>query len=315
MDERSTRKPLTAERFRLRPLAPFRLDYTAWALRRRPGNIIDRWDGKSWRRILSGNEGIAEVQITQTGTAEKPSLSVRVIGEQRPLPSRQKIKVLLTRLLGLETDLSDFLRLVRGHKTMGPLAERFRGVRLPRFPSVFEALVNGIACQQLSLTVGITLLNRLAESFGDRFEAPDGLFFSFPRPQRLACANAADLRRLGFSHQKAEALVALSREAEEKTIDLEGLGSLGNDEARDSLLQLKGVGRWTADYTLLRGLGRVAVFPSGDVGARNRLQALLRVRKPLHDKEIRRHLRKWSAFAGVIYIHLLLSGLEEDGCL
>ena len=49
---------------------------------------------------------------------------------------------------------------------LGPLAERMRGLKPPRFPTVFEALVNGIACQQLSLAVGIHLLNRLTADRG-----------------------------------------------------------------------------------------------------------------------------------------------------
>ncbi|HOD35487.1 MAG TPA: hypothetical protein PLR20_07580 [Syntrophales bacterium] len=301
--------------FVMNPAPPFRLDYTVWAIRRRSINVIDRWDGTTWRRVHPLAEGVLEVQVTQAGAPEKPMLRVRVLGKRLPADSKKRVKVLLTRMLGVETELSAFYRLARGRKSIGALVERFRGVRLPRFPSVFEALVNGIACQQLSLTVGITLLNRLARFCGDRFVAPEGVSFGFPRPQRLARVDAADLRKLGFSRQKAEALLKLSRGVSLKEIDLEKLEASGDEEARGKLLQLKGVGPWTADYALLRGLGRLTVFPSGDVGARNRLQSLLRVREPLDDIEIRKRLRAWEPFAGLIYIHLLLSGLADEGCL
>lgn len=306
---------MNALTFVMRPVAPFRLDYTVWAIRRRPVSIIDRWDGVSWRRVCALDRGIFEVQATQEGPPEKPALKVRAVGKRLSSDSKTEIEALVTRMLGLESELSDFYRLARGHGTIGALAERFRGVRLPRFPSVFEALVNGIACQQLSLSVGILLLNRLAESCGDRFDTPEGVFFGFPRPRGLASLDAVELRKLGFSRPKAEALIALSRGVSLKTIDLEKLDALGNAEARAALMELKGVGRWTADYALLRGLGRFAVFPSGDVGARNRLQELLHVRKPLDDEKIRMRLRRWSAYAGLIYIHLLLTGLAGEGYL
>ena len=65
-------------------------------------------------------------------------------------------------MLGLQIDLGEFYRLAAGDKRLETLVEQFRGLKPPRFPDVFEGLVNAIACQQLSLTVGIELLNRLA---------------------------------------------------------------------------------------------------------------------------------------------------------
>jgi len=315
MKEKRGTVSLNEASFRLRPQAPFRLDYTVWALRRRPGNIVDRWDGVAWRRVVADDGTVLEVQVTQTGDAKRPVLNVRLLGEQPPVQSTATMRALLGRMLGLGTDLSDFYRLARGHRKFDALAEAFRGARLPRFPSVFEALVNGICCQQLSLTVGITILNRLAEACGDRLDTPGGAVYGFPRPQVLAGLEAADLKPLGFSRQKAEALVSLSRQVADNAIDLEGLGAMGDEEARSMLLRLRGVGRWTADYALLRGLGRAAVFPRGDVGARNRLQGLLHARKPLDDEAIDRRLRDCPGFAGLVYIHLLLSGLCEEGRL
>ena len=218
-------------------------------------------------------------------------------------------------MLGIETDLSGFYKLTRHDRTMAALAERFRGVRLPRFPTLFEALVNGIACQQLSLTVGITLLNRLAESYGARLSTPEGTAFGFPGPEKLAGADIAGLKRLGFSRQKAQALIELSNRVSHEAFDLSGLEAMGNAQALETLMGLRGVGRWTADYALLRGMGRFMIFPAGDVGARNRLKDVLHIRKPLDDEGVRRRLRKWDSYAGLIYLHLLLSGLAEEGRL
>jgi DNA-3-methyladenine glycosylase II len=218
-------------------------------------------------------------------------------------------------MLGLETDLSGFYNLTRHHATMAALAERFRGVRLPRFPTLFEALVNGIACQQLSLTVGITLLNRLAESYGPRLSTPEGTAFGFPRPEKLAGIDIAGLKRLGFSRQKAQALIELSSRVSKKAVDLSSLETMSNEEAVEKLLELRGIGRWTADYALLRGMGRFMIFPAGDVGARNKLQDVLHISKPLDDEGVRKRLRRWDSYAGLVYLHLLLSGLAEVGHL
>jgi DNA-3-methyladenine glycosylase II len=131
----------------------------------------------------------------------------------------------------------------------------------------------------------------------------------------LAGAELAGLKRLGLSRQKAQALLELSSKVAKKEVDLPGLEAMSNEEAVEKLLELRGVGQWTADDALLRGMGRFMIFPAGDAGARNKLQALLRTRKPLDDEGIRRRLRRWDSHAGLIYIHLLLSGLAEEGLL
>jgi DNA-3-methyladenine glycosylase II len=301
--------------FTLKPVAPFRLDYTVWALRRRPGNAIDRWDGVAWRRVHELAGGVCEVRVTQTGPPENPNLRVLGSGKELTADAKNPIRNLLTRMLGSDRDLSGFYRLTRHDRTMAALAERFRGVRLPRFPTLYEALVNGIACQQLSLTVGIILLNRLAETYGARLSAPDGTAFGFPRPEKLAGADIAGLKRLGFSRQKAQALIELSSRVAKEDVDLSGLEAMSNEEAVEKLLELRGVGRWTADYALLRGMGRFMIFPAGDVGARNKLQDVLHISKSLDDEGVRRRLRRWDSYAGLIYVHLLLSGLDEEGLL
>jgi len=79
------------------------------------------------------------------------------------------------------------------------------------------------------------------------------------------------------------------------------------------LLQLRGVGRWTAEYVLLRGLGRWHIFPGDDVGARNNLTRWLGLSEDLNYEGVRRVLFRWRKFGGLIYFHLLLNQLAEKG--
>ena len=69
--------------FELEPVPPFRLDLTAWTLRRRPDNVVDRWDGTTYRRVLPLPTGTVEVAVTQSGPPEAARLIV-VAG--RPAP-------------------------------------------------------------------------------------------------------------------------------------------------------------------------------------------------------------------------------------
>jgi DNA-3-methyladenine glycosylase II len=196
---------------------------------------------------------------------------------------------------------------------LGPLARRFRGLKPPRFLTVFEALVNGIACQQITLTQGIRLLNRLAERCGPSIAVGDAPAPAFPRPEDLAGLEPEALRKLGFSGQKARALIELSGAAAAGRLDLERLASLDDAAAVAELCRLRGVGRWTAEYVLLRGLGRVHLFPGDDVGARNNLQRWLGLSGPLNYEGVRQAVTRWQPYAGLLYFHLLMDRLAEAG--
>jgi DNA-3-methyladenine glycosylase II len=289
----------------LEPVPPFRLDLTVWTLRRRPDNLVDRWDGQTYRRVLPLPGGPVEVAVTQTGPPDAPRLRATWDGSGRAAV-KAAVTAALERLLGLRVDLSGWYRRAARRGRMGRLARRFVGMKPPRMASVFEAAVNAMACQQVTLTLGIRLLNRLVENYGAAGRA-------FPRPEDLAGATPAALRRLGFSTQKGRAMIELARSVAGGRLDLEGLAALSDEEAVARLRELRGVGRWTAEYVLLRGLGRLHVFPGDDVGGRNNLRRYLNLSDPLDYDSTRRALESLQGYGGLIYLHLLLDRLAEAG--
>ena len=299
--------------FFLEAVAPFRLDLTVWTLRRRPHNLVDRWDGETYRRTFTVSGEPVEVAVVQMGLARTPRLQVTVQGSPLRAEEKQAVTVALERLLGHRIDLAAFYRLASRDADLGPLARRFRGMKPPRFPSVFEGVVNGIACQQLTLTLGIHLLNRLAENHGLGMAIKGGSSHAFPRPEDLANLTPETLRPLGFSRQKGRAMIELAGIGAEGRADLEGLRVFPDQDALARLNQLRGVGRWTAEYVLLRCLGRLHVFPGDDVGARNNLQRWLGRDQPLDYAEVGRVLARWQPYQGLVYFHLLLNRLAEAG--
>jgi DNA-3-methyladenine glycosylase II len=301
--------------FLLEPVPPFRLDLTVWTLRRRPDNAVDRWDGTTYRRVLPLTAGPVEVAVTQVPPPETGRLQVAVAGQPVRAAVRAAVVSAIERLLGLRIDLEAFYQFAAHDRRLGQLAQRFRGMKPPRFATVFEAVINAMACQQMTLTLGIRLLNRLTVTCGTVFGEGDKPVRAFPHPESLARLSAPDLRRLGFSHQKGRAMIELARSVTEGRLDLEGLAAMPDDEVIDRLCELRGVGRWTAEYVLLRGLGRVRVFPGDDVGARNNLRRWLRLRRTLDYEGVRRVLARWSGHAGLVYFHLLLDRLADAGYL
>ena len=173
--------------FLIEPRAPFRLDLTTWALRRRAHNAIDRWNGSSFERVLSVDDaGPYALSVTQ----DKALLAVRLDGMPAGESADRLARAALERILGLRADLEPFAAIAEQDPWLGPLAERMRGLKPPRFPTVFEALVNGIACQQLSLVVGIHLLNRLTAAHGCPASTDADGPRAFPGPDQLAQTSA-----------------------------------------------------------------------------------------------------------------------------
>lgn len=299
--------------FELSPLAPFRLDLTAWALRRRPENQVDRWDGTTYRRVLCIQDECVEVSVCQHGNPDIPRLAVNLRGGRRAARAKPKIVAVLTHMLGLQLDLTPFYRMAECDPKLRGLAGRYRGLKPVRFPTVFEALANAFACQQFTMAAGIQLLNRLAKLGSVAMETPNGQVFGFPEPADLLRLSSHTFRRLGFSRQKTRAFHDLSRGILARRFDLQTLTNRSNEEAMKFLLALHGVGRWTAEYALLRGLGRLDIFPGDDVGAQNGLAKWLHRRKPMDYGIVTKALRRWQPYAGFIYFHMLMESLTAVG--
>jgi DNA-3-methyladenine glycosylase II len=267
----------------LRPRQPFDLRSTALVLERSPASRTDRWDEihGEYRRVLAG--GLVRVR------AERGLL--RVEGAAAPAE-----RLAVRGLLGLDADLKRFHAEAVSHPLLGPMVRRLQGLRPPRFPTVWEALLNGVACQQVSLASGLAALGRLGERYP---AAVDGDLVALPPPEVVA---AADLGGMGLSSRKQDYLHGLADAARAGVFD--ELAALPTPEAYGRLTGVRGVGRWTAEYVLLRGLGRLEVFPADDAGAARALADLIGVPR-LSADEVRAIVEGWGPWRGMVYFCLL----------
>jgi DNA-3-methyladenine glycosylase II len=286
-----------------------------WALRRRADNILDRWDGQTYGRILSAAGSLLAIAVSQTGTTEVPLLQVKIQGDRVRSAEETAVASTLERMLGLNVDLALFYRFAAARGPLAPLASRYRGMKPPRFATVFDSVLTAIAGQQITLTLAIRLLNRLAVSCGAGAQLNLAEASPFPAPERIANLSSEALGQLGFTRQRSRAILELARAVAENGLDLESLTNLPDDQVRARLQALRGVGRWTADYVMLRGLGRLHIFPSGDAGARNSLQHLLQLPEPLDFADVDRIVAGWHPYAGLVYLHLVLDHICASGGL
>jgi len=301
--------------FTLQPRPPFRLDLTVWALRRRAHNVVDRFDDGIWRRVLIIGGTPVAVAVRQTHHGARPEIEVRV-STARPQLVSAEVAATLTRMLGLELDLSDFYRLARADGRLRELAEHLRGMKPVRYATVFEGFANAVACQLVSLSAGMHVLNRIADEYGASGKVEGALtpMRSFPTAESIVRSNPDELRALGLSRQKGEYLIGLAKLAiDPKDRDFASIDQLDDDDAIARLSKIRGVGRWTAEYVMLRGFGRINIFPGDDVGGRKKLfEWLGSSDAPTYDG-VGKMLERWRPYGGLIYLHLIVNAVADAG--
>src|SRR5581483_10479615 len=121
-------------RFTMPAIAPFRLDFTVWGLKRRDRNIVDNWEDNTYSRVLVVDNAPVKIEVQQA----KDRISV-VAKTARPIPKlKAKLAIVLDKMLGLNLDLSEFYEFANTEKYLKPVVIKFKGLKPPRFPTIFE---------------------------------------------------------------------------------------------------------------------------------------------------------------------------------
>jgi DNA-3-methyladenine glycosylase II len=123
-------------------------------------------------------------------------------------------------------------------------------------PDIFNALVDAIISQQISVKAANAIVGRV------RAAMPGGMI----TPEALAGCDFDRLRTLGLSTQKARYILSLVEHVQGGLLVLEELPMLGDEEIIQRLTMVKGIGRWTAEMVLIFTLGRADVLPVDDLG-------------------------------------------------
>jgi DNA-3-methyladenine glycosylase II len=299
---------------KLEPVPPFRLDLTAWAIRRRPHNTIDHFDGETYRRVVVIDGQPVAIAVRQMAPPKSPEVEVLATGPGASRRTAQAIEAIVNRILGLSIDLRGFYRLGCDDAALGPIVNRLIGMKPVRFPTNFEAFTNAVACQLVSLTAGMHVVNRIATRYGRFCEVEGARLHACPEASAIARAEVEDLRALGLSRSKARYLIGLAQlGSNSANPDFGAVEGLDDDAAVAALCEFAGVGRWTAEYVLLRGFGRFNIFPGDDVGGRNGLRDYLGIQGELDYEGVRKAMARWRAWGGFIYFHLLVNALADKG--
>lgn len=273
--------------------------------------LLDHFEGGEYRRVIKINGNPILYSVSEDGNPGTPGLKVKVLHGTSDRNLREAIKNVAARQFAADLDLAPFHHVASIDKVLAKLVERFRGMRIPQAPSVYECVVCAILEQQVNLTFAHQVKKALVETYGETIELKGRKYNAFPEPHALATATPEQLRKIQISGPKARYIIEISRAVADSSVDLEKLRSVESEEARARLVEHKGVGPWTAEYVCLRALGKLDNLPSADVGLQKSIQYFYRLRKLPTPARVEQIARKWEGWRSYATFYLWLTYWEQ----
>jgi len=304
----TTSAPDGPRRLRLKPVPPYDFELSV-AIFSRGDPRFRSVEGGVFRQAVRLGGSNALLFVHSEGTVESPLLEAEVRAPYVLSRSQlEKARGLVTRVLNLNMDLEPFYRQVRGDPLMSGLARRLHGLKSPATPTVFEALVDSIIEQQISLAAALSMQSRLIRKYGEPVTADGESCYLYPTPGRLASATPAGLRSCGLSARKSEYVRDAASMVSSGELDLDRFESYEDvDRIRDELKAVRGVGDWTAEMTMLRGLGRMDSLPAGDVGIQAKMTYYYGREERVTAGDLRRAAESWGSYRGLGAFYLIMA--------
>jgi DNA-3-methyladenine glycosylase II len=264
-----------------------------------------------FRQVLDTGKAPVLAEVRSSGTTEDPELAL-TIRSDRPVnrDTARLVKAQVASILSISDDLTPFYQAVAGDPVLSNLTVRLRGVRAPVTPTVFEALIDSIIEQQISLKAAHSIETRLIRTVGKQLDLNGTIYYCYPDPEILASTADSTFRACGLTVRKGEYIRDVSRRILDGDLDVEGFRQEPDTEVViDELIQIRGIGRWTAELTVLRGLHRPDAFPADDVGVRRFISQYYLGGRKITTAEARTFAERWGAWKGFAAYYLEVADL------
>jgi DNA-3-methyladenine glycosylase II len=295
----------------LTPVPPFDFNLSATIFAGGDPQIRTYENGKYWQ-VLRVDGKLVLITITSSGSVDDSALSVELqSNEAISNEVKQQIEDLVRSLFNLPLDLTAFYDAVKNDRIMQTVTQRLRGLKSPTTPTVFEALVDSIIEQQISLNVAHVLERNVIKTFGDQLTVDEKVYYAFPTPQNIADTTVEQLRACGLSMRKAEYIHDISKSITEGELDLEHLKTYDDpDEIIKEMVKIRGIGVWTAELTMLRAMHKLEAIPADDLGLRRHIAHYYCNDRKISGAEARKIAETWGTWKGLAAYYLILASIE-----
>ncbi len=271
-------------------------------LRHYPPDCLYRYrNGQLERAVDFGNFS----WLITVRPAQRGELVVRCLNGEPTQTERRQLAAFVCDWLDLKRDITPFYRIAQQDPLLGASVQCYRGLQIFALPDLFEALCWSIIGQQVNISFAYTLKNRFVEAFGSFILWQGEKHWLFPLPALIAKLATTDLTPLKLSRAKAGYLIGIAQAMTQGELNKEALLHEADTSAMAKrLMQFKGIGPWTADYVLMKGLLQPDVFLLGDAGVKNAVKTILgRSAKP-DEKELRAMSLAWQGWEAYATLYL-----------
>jgi len=284
------------------PRGVFSLARTSARFARLPDPVNGTGPGV-FSRLVPAGRGLALVRVVQEGPPSRARLRVRISGRNATSAAAHAAALrVVEHVLGAAADLRPFTRAHAHDPLLGPALASQRGLRVSGAFDLFEALVNAVLTQQVNLQFAYSIRAELARAYGRGARIEGERWLAFPDAERIAALQEADLRGFRLSAAKAATLRRIAQACAGGALSEASLAPLSDEDAIAALSRWKGVGRWTAEVALIRGLGRLDVFPAGDLVVLKRF-APLWLGRAASEAEVRAFAARWQPFRSLALVY------------
>jgi DNA-3-methyladenine glycosylase II len=290
---------------KLKPKAPFNFELCGQIFSHGHPQIR-RYEGGSFWQLVRLERYLSLISLESSGTIDNPELNLKIESELEFNGTDLKnVSRTVSHIFNLRLDLNKFYNDLGEDGVIEKIVKRLRGLKSPLTPTIFEALVDSIIEQQISLQVAHTLQNRVIKRFGDSLEINGTTFYTYPSPEKICNITLQELRDCGLTFRKAEYILGLSRDMVRDEIDLEDMKKISEtSDLLDELIKIRGVGIWTAELTVLRSLGRYDAIPGDDIALRRIMSHFYQNGKAVSPSEAREIATKWGDWMGLAGYYL-----------
>ena len=296
------------ETFTVEPPAPFSLDLSAQVFSSGDPHVRGYVNGE-FSQVLQLAGNLVSAEVSSAGSVEQPKLAVELKSNKPITPkTKQDAQEAIAYIFNLNFDLKSFYRETENDPAMHKITQQLCGFKFPTTPTAFEGLVDAIVEQQISIKVARTIEERLAKKFGDKLELGGETYHAFPAPQNIKEASISDIRGCGLSQRKAEYICNAAQLIAEGKLNLEEMKSNPSpDQIIAELDEIKGIGVWTAELTILRGMQRWDVLPADDFGIRRVISTYYCSGRPIKTPEARQTALQWGRWKGLAAFYLIIA--------
>ena len=246
---------------------------------------------------------IGEIRsLVQINVINNKQMIVQFLNESSPIERRkcEEIVKFIDEWFDLNNDLTPFYEMAKADPLLKVPARNFYGLRVIGIPDLFEALCWGVLGQQINLAFAYTLKRQFVEKFGDFIEWNGKKYWVFPSYERIAQLTPSDLADIKMTVKKSEYIIGIAKLMASGELSREKLMKMDFKDAEKSLIKIRGIGPWTANYVLMRCLRFQTAFPIDDVGLINSIKLLQNMnRKPTKDEimELSIPWKNWESYA------------------